>query len=239
MQWQSWLFATKSTWPIKLKLENSFQKSLPVLVIDHALLGQNSRIQGGYTHPVWFFRKNYSLFAVAEGWILSWRMAVNKEVMAELENPHFDSSCETTNSDKDHQLIIKSLWKVIMGKIYSHIMKTWCHKLLANCKKKKTYSVHKGEMLWSLLIHVVRFISKSETGGCGVPRNMVPGFGKPPSVKPSCWRCTWSHGKINYNSCDFQFAGNTENTGIRVTQRVSKQPDGSRNQQHGKILLEY
>lgn len=44
------------------------------------------------------------------------RMAADKEVMTELENPHFDSSCETTNPDKDHEWIIKSLWKVLVGK---------------------------------------------------------------------------------------------------------------------------
>lgn len=36
--------------------------------------------------------------------------------MTELENPHFDSPCETTNPDKDHQWILKSLWKVLVGK---------------------------------------------------------------------------------------------------------------------------
>ena len=43
-------------------------------------------------------------------------MAANKEVMTGLENPHFDNSCETTNPDKDHEWILKSLWKVLVGK---------------------------------------------------------------------------------------------------------------------------
>lgn len=45
--------------------------------------------------------------------------------MTELENLHFDSPCEITDPDKYCQWILKPLWKVLLGKKYTHMV--WKH----------------------------------------------------------------------------------------------------------------